>query len=140
MEFVKLPKSDFPEIMQDEMQELLNTYFEATGVDICKEAQEGRRYLKNDTIHPINALMYSLFYEGNVYKVTDIKDLLLFTPAESRSVDSSPLDRFKNSITCPLDQLAAYYGSSFTPHPGISERVQLKDEAIIASWRLKLGI
>lgn len=133
MEFVKLPKSDFPELMQDEMQELLNVFSEVSGLESFKPTLGG-----GASCHAVSTNLYrlvkSLFHDGNVYKVTKIEDLLKFCSNGSSSFDEEPAHYFMESIVCPMEDLPKYIGRVYAGHFRTPT-----SSSVIARWRMSIG-
>lgn len=133
--FVKLSKSDYPEILQDELEALLVEYNELTG-ETLETICESSSFIDAHN-SPLYSLLRSLFLEGNVYKICKLEDLISFCPKDwNYHLHGYP--SFIDSLTCPIEKLVTYAGGYYSdPRFLCLKGARPTDAAVIAAWRIK---
>lgn len=137
MEFVKLPKEEFPELMQDEMQELLTLFSNVSGI----ESFNHNGYNLGISCHANSSNLFYLakllFDDGLVYKIKSMQDVVNLCK-DIKYVEQESISDFMDSMTCPLAKLPKYIGRKY-PKRYDFEGAAYTSAAVIAMWRMTIA-
>jgi hypothetical protein len=151
MNIVKLPKTEYPELILDELEVLLGIYEKYLTTDLDSLYKREGNVVRSAYFAGYSHLwhlMARLFLDGKMYKITKISDILSLEPATvAIHMPSRFYRQLEGSLTCDLGEVPKYLSQDNEQatyslhHQGVYLPNKIpSDAAIIAEWRLAVGM
>ena len=146
---LKLPKTDYPELIQDELEVLLGIYEQHLGCDF--EDMYNQKGILYPSVYlrgfsPLWTTMVHLFINGGMYKVRKVSDILDQSPISLQgSLSNALVEDFKNCVSCSMEDIPKYIKpgnpqEDFAKNKrGVTAEGMPSDMSIIAEWRFQIG-